>query len=137
MTINDTYDAGNKLRGFWRGVYRYPSSGRGKEFTSEHIVQMYQKGPHLILESVPDINESYVLLRLSLENNVATGTWEESTSPDGYYRGITYHGAIQLVLDDDQKHLRGKWVGVGKDLEVNTGPWEFAYIGDTMPTAKT
>jgi len=129
-------DQDNKLRGIWRSVYRYPSSGRGKEFTSEHLVQMYRKGQNLILESVPDANESYLLLRLSLEDNVATGTWEEATDPDSYYQGITYHGAIQLVLDDSQRHLKGKWVGVGKDLEVNTGPWEFSYIGDTMPAAK-
>lgn len=124
----------NKLRGIWRSVYRYPSSGRGKEFTSEHLVQMYRKGQNLILESLPDNNESYLLLRLSLEDNIATGTWEDSTDPNGYYKGATYHGAVQLVIDADQKHMKGKWVGVGKNLEVNTGPWEFTYIDDTLPT---
>lgn len=135
MTAEESQD--NKLRGIWRSIYRYPSSGRGQEFTAEHLVQMYRKGQNLILESLPDGNKSYLLLRLSLEDNIATGTWEDSTDPNGYYKGATYHGAIQLVLDDGQKHMSGKWVGVGKNMEVNTGPWEFTYVDDIIPTAKT
>lgn len=132
-----TDEGDNKLRGIWRSQYRYRSSGRGnQEFTAEHLVQMYRKGQNLILESLPDSDESYLLLRLSLEDNVATGTWEDSTKPDSYYKGATYHGAIQLVISADQTHMAGKWVGVGKDMEINTGPWEFTYVGDTPEAAK-
>jgi hypothetical protein len=130
MSIEETQE--NKLRGIWRSMYRYPSSGRGAEFTSEHLVQMFRKGNNLILESVPGEGESYLLLRLSLEDNIATGTWEDSTDPNGYYKGATYHGAVQLVINDEQNHMAGKWVGVGKNMEINTGPWEFTYISDTL-----
>ena len=100
-------------------------------------MQLFRKGNNLILETIPDVNKSYVLLRLSLEDNLATGTWEDTTEPDGYYKGATYHGAIQLVVSNDGKRMRGLWIGAGKDLTINTGPWEFEYIGATLlSTAK-
>jgi len=44
-----------------------------------------------------------------------------------------YYGAMQLILSDDQKSMKGKWVGFGEDMEVNTGPWELEYIGEEVP----
>jgi hypothetical protein len=35
---------------------------------------------------------------LAAEGNVLPGTWREETDPNGYYRGATYHGAIQLTV---------------------------------------
>lgn len=118
----------NNLSGLWRSHYRYPSSSRDGEFEYEHKVRMHQEGSRLVAESVPDDSKSYVVIKLSLQDNVATGTWQEQTEQDGHYKGAIYYGAINLLLDEDTNHLSGKWVGFGKDGEVNTGPWELERI---------
>lgn len=59
--------------------------------------------------------------------NVITGTWTERTSPDGYYRGAVYHGAIQLLMDPTAKKMTGKWVGFGRRMDMNTGVWELMF----------
>ena len=46
---------------------------------------------------------------------------------DGYYRGARYHGAIQLLVEPTGRRLAGKWVGFGKQMDVNTGPWELTF----------
>ncbi|WP_280400085.1 hypothetical protein [Nocardia carnea] len=55
---------------------------------------------------------------------MTTGTWSELTAPDGCYRGARYHGSIQLLIELTGSRMAGKWVGFGKNFEVNTGPWE-------------
>jgi hypothetical protein len=60
----------------------------------------------------------------TLDGNAATGTWSERTAFDGYYRGARYHGAVQLLVDPTGSQLAGKWIGFGKDFEINSGPWE-------------
>jgi len=121
----------NIFSGVWRSRYTYPSSSRKDDFTSEQLVVAYQKGNKLVFESVKG-NDSYLAVRLSIDHqdDVATGTWQESTSPEGHYKGSVYHGAIQLIIDEDKHQLRGKWLGFGKDHEINVGPWEFTYVGD-------
>jgi hypothetical protein len=64
---------------------------------------------------------------LAVDGNVLTGTWVEDTDKTGYYRGKRYVGGIQLVADPSGARLAGKWVGHGKDGDVNTGPWRLDY----------
>lgn len=123
----------NPFGGVWRSHYKYHSSGRKGEFENEHLVRIYQTGRFLIVETIPGVNASYVIIRLSLDDGIATGTWQEETNPDGYYKGAVYHGAIQLVVDKDNKTMAGKWVGFDKESNVNTGPWELTYIGPELP----
>jgi hypothetical protein len=52
-----------------------------------------------------------------------TGMPVENLDPDGYYRGATYHGAIQLTVRPSGHRMKGQWAGLGKDGEVNSGPW--------------
>jgi hypothetical protein len=59
---------------------------------------------------------------------VVTGTWSERTSPNGYYRGATYHGSLQLVADPMGRSMTGKWLGFGKRFKVNTGEWELTWV---------
>ena len=118
--------------GIWKSTYHYPSSGRG-ELTGEHYVRAHQKDNHLIFESAAETSKSYLIIRLSIEDGIATGSWQEQTEPDGYYKGAVYYGALQLVLSDDTKKMSGKWVGFGKDMEVNVGPWELSYEGKSLP----
>ena len=128
--MSSIYD---RLTGIWRSSYRYPSSSRDGEFTSEHYLRLKREGKHLIFESLPEGNESYVIIRLSIEGNIASGSWQEATNPGGYYKGALYYGVIQMIIDKDGKNLRGKWLGFGKDEVVNAGPWELSYIGETAP----
>jgi len=68
---------------------------------------------------------------------VATGTWSERTSPTGYYRGATYHGTIQLLLDPLGRSMSGKWLGFGKNFKVNSGEWELTWLeGNTSKRAQ-
>lgn len=119
----------NRFSGIWRSDYTYHSSSRDEDLLSQHYVRMYPKGNELIIESVPNVNESYMLARFSVDGNVATGSWQEVTDPKGDYQGTVYYGAAQLIITDDEKKFKGKWVGFGKNMEVKTGPWEFIYIG--------
>lgn len=119
--------------GIWKSTYSYPSSGRDGEFTGEHYVRLHQKDNHLIFESAAETSKSYLIIRLSIHDNIATGSWQEETEQDGYYKGAVYYGALQLVVDDSAQKMSGKWVGFGKDMEVNVGPWELSFVGKSLP----
>jgi hypothetical protein len=73
---------------------------------------------------------------LTVDGNVVTGTWVETTAKAGYYRGARYHGAIQLLADPTRRRLAGKWVGFGNDMDINTGPWELLFM-DASTSMKT
>ncbi len=120
----------NHLSGIWRSDYIYHSSGRDADLQSRHYVRLYPKGGELVVESVPAANNSYLVARFWLDGNVATGSWQEVTSLEGEYNGAIYHGAAQLIIDAERKHMEGKWVGFGKKMEVKTGPWKFTYLGE-------
>ncbi len=119
--------------GIWKSTYSYPSSGRDGEFTGEHYVRLHQKDNHLIFESAAETSKSYLIIRLSVQDDIATGSWQEETDQDGYYSGAVYYGALQLVVSEDHKKMSGKWVGFGKDMDVNVGPWELTYVGPSLP----
>ena len=118
--------------GVWRSVYSYPSSGRNGTFESEHLVQLHKLNHYLVAESLPD-SRSYLLIRLTIDGRIATGSWHEQTDPQGYYQGVTYHGAIQLIVDDGGERLGGKWVGFSKDMSVTSGDWRLEYVGQDPP----
>jgi len=125
--------AEQEFSGIWRSTYRYTSSSRKGEFENEHFVRAHQKGNQLVFESVSKANKSYLVVRLSLDGDIATGSWQEDTERYGYYKGAIYHGAIQLTISKDRRKFTGKWVGFGKDMELNVGPWEFIYVGEKVP----
>ena len=57
--------------------------------------------------------------------------------PGGYYKGSTYLGAIQMLLEPTGHRMTGKWAGFGRDFEVNTGPWSLELVtADTSPKAQ-
>jgi hypothetical protein len=119
------------LAGIWHSVYTYPSSGRGEEFTGEHFLVLRHSSGELAGQSLPNKENSELHLRLSLDRAVATGTWTERTAPSGYYKGATYHGTIQLVVDLMGQSMAGKWVGFGRDFKVNSGPWTLTRVEDS------
>lgn len=54
----------------------------------------------------------------------ATGTWEQQTSPTGYYKGAVYRGAMQLLVSPSGGQMTGRWLGFGKRFQINNGDWE-------------
>jgi hypothetical protein len=110
--------------GIWHSVYHYTSTTLPGLFDSEHDVKIHHKGDHLIIESLPNKEKSYIIMRLKLDDRVATGTWEEHSSPTGYYKGAVYTGAVQLVLTEDGKMFHGMYVAIDRRSEVRSGYWE-------------
>lgn len=124
------------LTGIWRSRYSYPSSSRGKTYTSEHHVIVLQHGARLQVRSLRGSGQGDVVMDLSVDGNVATGTWTEDTSADGYYRGARYAGAIQLLIEPSGHRMAGQWVGYGRSFDVNTGPWQLDLVSaDTSKQA--
>lgn len=114
--------------GVWLSQYEYVSSGRGEQvFTGKHFVVLLQHGNRLSVRSLPGASlnpDSPLTIDLTVDNNVVTGTWVEQTATDGYYRGARYYGAIQMLIEPTGRRMAGKWVGFGKEFDINTGPWE-------------
>jgi hypothetical protein len=121
-----------QFSGVWQSTYTFTSSSRKGEFENSHYLRAHQDGDQLVFESVPD-SKSYVIIRMTVRDDVATGSWQEETEEDGYYHGAVYYGSIQMVVDEEHRHFSGKWVGFGKDMEVNVGPWDLRYVGPEQP----
>ncbi|PPJ15853.1 DNA-binding protein [Nocardia nova] len=83
-----------------------------------------QHEQRLTVRSLPKSAAGTLELDLTLDGHIATGTWSETTAPSGYYKGARYFGAIQLLSELTATRLAGKWVGFGKNFDVNVGPWE-------------
>ncbi|MER6092916.1 helix-turn-helix domain-containing protein [Streptomyces bluensis] len=116
--------------GIWLSTYEYFSSGRDATFTGKHYVVLLQHGNRLTGRSLPlgSLNpDSPLTVDLQVEGNIVTGTWTEQTAQDGYYRGARYFGALQLLVEPTGRRMAGKWVGFGKEFDVNTGPWSLTF----------
>lgn len=128
--------SGDGLAGIWHSRYVYPSSGRGTELEGVHFVVLRHQGGRLVGQSLPHSLDSRLRLDLSVDGSIATGTWSERTSPNGYYKGAVYHGTIQLIVDPMRRSMKGKWLGFGKNFRVNSGEWELSWItGSTSKQA--
>jgi hypothetical protein len=112
--------------GVWLSRYEYFSSGRDATFVGLHYVVVLQHGDRLTVRSLPGSSDSPLTMDLTVDGSVVTGTWVEQTAAEGYYRGARYHGAIQLLVEPTGHRMAGKWVGFGREMDVNTGPWELA-----------
>lgn len=113
--------------GVWLSRYEYFSSGRDSSFIGLHYVVLLQHGNRLTVRSLPGASSnpnSPLTMDLTVDGNVITGTWVEQTATDGYYRGARYHGAIQMLVEPTGTRMAGKWIGFGKEMDINTGPWE-------------
>lgn len=113
--------------GAWKCRHWFPSSDDSHEEMSEHDVDVRQVGNELIIQSQPNDERSYLLIRLVLGDGLATGTWHEESLPSGEFRGVTYSGALQLIISEDNQQMLGQWVGMGQDAGVRkmyNGKWE-------------
>ena len=99
---------------------------------------LIQHGRKLQARSLPGSAPSRLMMDMTVNGQVITGTWTEETNPTGYYQGSTYHGAIQLLADLTGHRLTGQWVGFGRDFDVNAGTWKLELLTtDTTPTTQT
>jgi hypothetical protein len=120
------------LTGIWLSKYEYPSSSRGQRYSGAHYVLLIQRGSKVQVRSIGSPGK--LLMDLTAEGNVLTGTWREETDPAGYYRGAIYHGAIQLTVGPSGHRMKGQWAGFGKDGEVNSGPWTLDLVSSDTGT---
>lgn len=114
--------------GTWRATHWYPTRDDQAEESSVHEMKAEQKGDRLILQSLPDQDESYMFMRLKIDGDIATGSWHESTKHEGEFEGAMYSGAGQLIVSKDKKEMQGLWAGAGLDrssgkLKMYTGRW--------------
>lgn len=121
--------------GIWLSRYEYFSSSRERQYAGQHYVVLQQDGSTVSVRSLPNSATSTMGMDLVVDGVVLTGTWVEDTDKTGYYRGKRYTGGIQLVADPSGARLAGKWVGHGKDGDVNTGPWRLDYQAPVSRTA--
>jgi len=119
------------LTGIWLSEYEFESSSRRKTFRNRHHVLLLQRGARLMVRSLP-ASSSRLSLSLSVNGQVVTGTWTEATAADGFYRGAVYFGSLQMLLEAGDRRMAGKWVGFGKDGEVNTGFWGLELITSSV-----
>ncbi|MER7845752.1 helix-turn-helix transcriptional regulator [Kitasatospora sp. NPDC096077] len=130
---------GEDHSGVWLSSYEFFSSSRDNTYTGLHHVVLTQHGNRITGYSLPDASsnpDSPLSFDLTIDRNIVTGTWVEQTAQDGYYQGARYHGAIQLLVDPTGRRMAGKWVGFGKEFDVNTGPWDLRLL-DKSTTDET
>ncbi|MEN3535838.1 hypothetical protein AAH991_12040 [Microbispora sp. ZYX-F-249] len=116
------------LSGIWLSTYTYYSSGRRREYSENHYVVIRHHNDNMDGQSLANKAESDLRLRLTTAGLVVTGTWTERTSPNGYYRGASYHGTIQMLASPTGDSMSGKWVGFSKNFSINSGNWELQLV---------
>jgi hypothetical protein len=130
----------DEFTGVWRSRYWYPSNEKpGSEEASEYQLDAHLQGNRLTMTSLPSKDGSYMSLKLTLEDGLATGAWQESTAPEGEFQGMVYSGAMQLIISEDSQQMDGKWVGIGREKlddgtfepRIYTGRW----LLERMPRA--
>ncbi len=122
------------LPGIWLCRYWYPNNTGGSEAVSQYYVKIERATDGFVLHSLPNRLSAYLQAHFTTDTNLATGTWLEDTSPRGEFKGMMYNGVFHVIVADDLKHMSGKWVGVGREVdhpEIYSGRWEIDYIGDS------
>ncbi len=106
----------------WNSEYSYFSTGRSTELHMRHQIALAVQRGRLVGTSVPTPTGT-IDLDLGVDGLLVTGTWEERTAADGYYRGAIYRGVLQLMLDPTGRTMTGRWLGPDKAFTVDSGRW--------------
>lgn len=128
----------NVFSGKWECRHWYPSNNHDGDEVTKHIMNANQAGNRITMTSLQDEHGSYLTVRLNVEQGLATGAWQETTALEGEFKGMTYSGAMQLIISDDEQQMDGKWVGIGREKlddgsyepRIYTGKWELARADD-------
>lgn len=123
------------LNGIWHSRYTYRSTSRNGEFEGEHYVVLRSDADQLVGQSLPNSIDSKLRLDLSVRHAITSGTWTERTSPAGHYKGSTYHGTLQMIINPMGRLMSGKWLGFNKKFEVESGDWELTWMADASKRA--
>lgn len=128
--------ASSDFSGLWRCSYWYPSNTHVGDDLSEYQMKVHRIGGDIVFESLPNAEGSYMLVRLRVQDGIASGTWHETTSPNGEFKGANYSGSGQLVVNPDTHYMEGKWAGAGFDhklqrMRIYSGNWEMAPLKAT------
>ena len=115
--------------GTWQFTHWYPTTDDSEEQSASYKVVAHQKGNAVVFQSEFDEREAYMLVKLTIDGRLATGSWHENANMHGPFEGVQYSGAGQLLISEDGKSMDGMWAGVGLDRatsqpKVYTGRWE-------------
>jgi hypothetical protein len=113
----------------WKLTHWYPSLDDTVEEFEVHDMNGYWTDDMLVLESLPREDGSYLLARLHLQDDVASGSWHETVSVTAKNSGVQYSGNGQLMVDPKTYRMEGLWAGAGYDyklkgMRIYTGRWE-------------
>jgi hypothetical protein len=113
------------LQGQWESTYFYTSRQSKNELVGRHRVEFSRKGNTLVGKSLAGDSDSQLGLVLEIDGSVLRGTWTEQTSSRGEYKGQSFKGSVELVLDDDLAAATGLWLGANRDhTSIKSGRWE-------------
>lgn len=111
----------NNFLGIWRSTFRYNDN------EEVHHVTLQRSGKYMVLQSLSK-DKSYCIARLTVDERIATGSWEMQGVILSEQGATRVWGALQLILDDDGFGMRGMWVGFGNELKVKSGSWDVVSI---------
>jgi hypothetical protein len=119
------------LSGIWNCWLTYPSADDQSYDETQNVMEGYQRGSQLVLQSKANEEGSYTFVRLTIDDDIATGIWYESTSPTGTFEGALYSGSGQLIIRENGQNMDGMWAGAGVDREsgkkrIYTGEWKLS-----------
>jgi hypothetical protein len=107
-----------ELSGLWESTYTY-SGGEGR-----HRLNLIQNGNAVSAQSLKNDDGSTVSMELELNGSVLSGSWGESTSPEGRYEGKFFEGLVVFILNQSGTGAEGLWIGPNRDdTHVNYGSW--------------
>lgn len=117
--------------GSWFVKVTYPNKDDSGIDTTINRMEAQKLGKEIVFTSEPNEEGSHMVIRLSVDEDIATGTWHETTAPSGQYAGAMYSGAGQLLITDDGTTMNGQWAGAGIDHEqdkpnIYVGTWKLS-----------
>jgi hypothetical protein len=120
--------------GQWSLTCWHPSSDDSTEEENRYEGALHTREHGIVFESKPNEDGSYMLARITVDGNLATGSWHSGTPPKSDFNGMMYSGAGQLLLSDDGNTMEGMWAGAGLDRSSNkprvyTGRWRLERLG--------
>jgi len=117
--------------GTWFARVTYPNKDESGEDVTINRMEAQKIGNEIVFTSEPNDEGSHTVIRVSIDGDVATGTWHETTSPTGPFAGAMYSGAGQLLIADSGKEMDGQWAGAGynrsaQQPNIYTGSWKLS-----------
>lgn len=112
--------------GVWHSIYHYKHPGLDGLQESVHDVKILRRGDNLVIESLPNEENSYLVMRLKLDERTAVGTWEEHTSPTGPHKREVYSGAVLLLLNEAGNFFDGMFLSVDRRNHVKSNYWQIS-----------